>query len=225
MPGATTHSQTNTLRLPGDPIDKTRIQSNLGTLPPGPKPNEISSSATGTIAVSSDLWSAAYSEAVSSFGKDLDVAMLQGKNVEQLFKQLEDLDKDSTQQPAFQRGVGYLRSIQVPLERFKLALDLTSPLATGLGPTTSVVGAVRSVTAVGHVFELGGLPSDTSTNSCLRRLRSLLRQLIGSLLGKSEKCLNKFPILMIATHSASSQISKIYTRLVIYIGWLAFFIY
>ncbi|KAK7224785.1 hypothetical protein V2G26_012788 [Clonostachys chloroleuca] len=170
MPGATTHSQTNTLRLPGDPIDKTRIQSNLGTLPPGPKPNEISSSATGTIAVSSDLWSAAYSEAVSSFGKDLDVAMLQGKNVEQLFKQLEDLDKDSTQQPAFQRGVGYLRSIQVPLERFKLALDLTSPLATGLGPTTSVVGAVRSVTAIAITFA-------TADREFARQIGEMLEQI------------------------------------------------
>ncbi|CAH0044534.1 unnamed protein product [Clonostachys solani] len=156
VPGSITHNQTSTLRPAGDPIDKTGIQSNQGALLPGPKSNETSSSTTGshpdTVLISSDLWSAAYSEAVRSFGKDLDVATLQGKNMEQLFKQLEALDKDSTQQPGFQRGVGYLRSIQVPLERFKLALDLTSPLATGLGPTTSVVGAVRSVTAIAITF-------------------------------------------------------------------------
>lgn len=74
--------------------------------------------------------------------------MLKRRNVEQLFKDLEDIDKEATQGSAYLRGVKYLHSIQVPLERFKLALDLASPLAS-LEPTAmSVFGVVSSVTAV-----------------------------------------------------------------------------
>jgi hypothetical protein len=102
----------------------------------------------GNVVVTSDLWSAAFREAVDSLGKDIDVAILKGKNVEQLFRDLEEIDKEATQESAFLRGVKYLHSIQVPLERFKLALDLASPL-TSLEPTvTTVFGVVRSVTAV-----------------------------------------------------------------------------
>ncbi|KAL4412143.1 ankyrin repeat protein [Colletotrichum abscissum] len=96
----------------------------------------------------SDLWSKAYQEAVQSMGQDVDVAILMGGNIAQLFKELERVDKDATDESAFLRGVRYLRSIQVPLERFKLALDLTAPL-TALEPTTSTVfGVIRGVTAV-----------------------------------------------------------------------------
>ena len=102
----------------------------------------------GSGVVSSDLWSAAYREAVFSLGKDIDVAILKGEHVAQLFKGLEDMDKGATQETAFARGVKYLRSIQVPLERFKLALDLSSPL-TSIEPTAATVfGVLRSVTAV-----------------------------------------------------------------------------
>jgi hypothetical protein len=92
-----------------------------------------------------DLWSKAYREAVQSMGQDVDVAVLKGENIAQLFKEPEEVDKDATNESAFLRGVRYLSSIQVPLERFKLALDLTEPL-TALGPTTSAVfGIVRGV--------------------------------------------------------------------------------
>jgi hypothetical protein len=98
--------------------------------------------------VSSDLWSAAYREAVDSFQKDVGAAVLMGGTAAQLFKKLEEVDIDATQGSVFLRGVAYLRSIQVPLERFKLALDLASPLSS-LDPTASTVfGVVRSVTAV-----------------------------------------------------------------------------
>ena len=102
----------------------------------------------GSVIVSSDLWSAAYREAVDSLGKDIDVAILMGSNAAQLFRELEEIDKEATQESAFLRGVAYLRSIQVPLERFKLALDLASPLSS-LDPTAkSVFGVVSGVTAV-----------------------------------------------------------------------------
>lgn len=98
--------------------------------------------------VSLDLWSAAYREAVESLGKDIDIAILKGRNVEQLFRELGEIDNEATQESAFLRGVRYFQSIQVPLERFKLALDLASPL-TSMDPATSTVfGMIRSVTAV-----------------------------------------------------------------------------
>lgn len=102
----------------------------------------------GSMTVSSDLWSAAYREAVESLGKDIDVAILMGNNTAQLFKELEEIDKEATQESAFLRGVAYLRSIQVPLERFKLALDLASPLSRGDPTATTVFGVLRGVTAV-----------------------------------------------------------------------------
>ena len=107
----------------------------------------------GSLVVSSDLWSAAYREAVYSFGNDIDVAILKGKHLAQLFRELEEIDKEAAQESAFLRGVRYLHSIQVPLERFKLALDLASPL-TSVEPTaTTVFGVVRSVTAVSLFLE------------------------------------------------------------------------
>ncbi|EKG09569.1 NACHT nucleoside triphosphatase [Macrophomina phaseolina MS6] len=80
-----------------------------------------------------------------------------GSNAAQLLKELEEIDEEATQESVFLRGVAYLRSIQVPLERFKLALDLASPL-TSLDPTaTTVFGVVRSVTAIAISFATADL--------------------------------------------------------------------
>lgn len=100
---------------------------------------------------SSDLWSAAYREAVESLGEEIDIATLKRKNVARLFRELEDIEKEVTNESAFTRGVRYLHSLQVPLEKFKLALDLALPL-TAFEPTaTTVVGVVRIVTAVSSI--------------------------------------------------------------------------
>jgi hypothetical protein len=116
-----------------------------------------------------DLWSAAYREAVESFGKDIDVAILKGSSAAQLLEKLEDIDKEATQESVFLRGVAYLRSIQVPLERFKLALDLASPLGS-LDPTAStVLGVVRSVTAV-SLFYRATMSMDIRTSPLLTLL-------------------------------------------------------
>ena len=80
-----------------------------------------------------NLWSLAYREAVESLGSEVNTAILQGKNIEQLFEDLRRIDDKATQESAFHRGLKHLRSIQVPLERFKLVLDLASPL-TSLHP-------------------------------------------------------------------------------------------
>ncbi|KAL2202401.1 hypothetical protein CC79DRAFT_1361506 [Sarocladium strictum] len=96
-----------------------------------------------------ELWSRAYLAAVQSMGDDVEVAILKGDSIAQLFKELEEEHKDATVDSLFFRGVHYLRSIQVPLERFKLAIDLAAPL-TAIEPTTSAVfSVIRGVTAVG----------------------------------------------------------------------------
>jgi hypothetical protein len=96
---------------------------------------------------SSDIWSAAYREAVESLGEEITTA-LSGKNADQLFKELEEIEHEATHESAFLRGVRRLRSLKTPLDKFKLALDLASPLSN-LEPTASTVfGVVRSVTAV-----------------------------------------------------------------------------
>jgi hypothetical protein len=102
----------------------------------------------GTASVSSDIWSAAYREALETLEKDIKVPILEGVNVERLFQQLEEIDNEANQESAFLRGVRCLRKIKGPLENFKLALDFAAPLST-IDPTASVVfGMVRNVTAV-----------------------------------------------------------------------------
>ena len=120
-------------------------------------------SGASSLAVSSDLWSAAYREAVNSLGDDIDVAILKGKNVALLFRELEAIDKDVTEESAFLRGVRYLRELQVPLERFKLALDLASPLTDVEMASAAVFGVVRGVTAVSR-------PSTWKSSSCEKHM-------------------------------------------------------
>lgn len=114
--------------------------------------NEVDDAIAGicieTGVISSDLWSAAYREAVDNLGKDFNPAVLSGDNILKLFKQLEKLDEDTMQESVFLRGVRYLRSIQVPLECFRLALDVATPLASTQPPVGMAVGIVKSVTAV-----------------------------------------------------------------------------
>lgn len=102
----------------------------------------------GNVIVTSDLWSAAFREAIDNLEKDIDVAILKGKNVEQLFRDLEEIDKEATQKSTFLRGVKYLHSIQVLFERFKLTLDLASPLTSLESIVTTIFGVVKSVTTI-----------------------------------------------------------------------------
>lgn len=78
----------------------------------------------------------------------MDIVILQGKSVTQLFTELEQLEREVAHESAFDRGVKWLRSLQVPLERFKLLLDLATPLANIEPTATTVVGLIKSVTAV-----------------------------------------------------------------------------
>lgn len=107
----------------------------------------------GNVIVSSDLWSAAYREAVENLRQEIDIATLEGKNAAQLFRELHETEQEATRESAFSRGLRHLRLVQVPLERIKLALDLASPM-TNLEPTAATVfGVLRSVTAVSSVLK------------------------------------------------------------------------
>ncbi|KAK3897898.1 hypothetical protein C8A05DRAFT_38527 [Staphylotrichum tortipilum] len=116
--------------------------------PCGPSARGVATEGAGPAHNPSDVWSAAYREAVASLGTDIDITILKGDSVADLFRQLEQVDKDATQESVFWRGVKYLRTLQVPLEKFKLALDLADPL-TSIDPMVgSVFGVVKNVTAI-----------------------------------------------------------------------------
>ncbi|KAB8212932.1 hypothetical protein BDV33DRAFT_210698 [Aspergillus novoparasiticus] len=105
----------------------------------------------------SDIWSAAYREAVESLRDGIDIAILEGRNIAQLFTELDQLEREVAQESAFDRGLRCLRSLQVPLERFKLLLDLATPLAAIEPTATAVVGVLRGVTAIAISFATADL--------------------------------------------------------------------
>ncbi len=108
----------------------------------------IATEGTGPAHNPSDVWSVAYREAVASLGTDIDITILKADSVADLFRQLEQVGKDATQESVFWRGVRYLQTLQVPLEKFKLALDLADPLTSIDAKLGSVFGVVKTVTAV-----------------------------------------------------------------------------
>ncbi|RBR22171.1 hypothetical protein FVER53590_07379 [Fusarium verticillioides] len=148
-------------RLPSDDasppaaVSGTAANGRLTTSPPtstheaAPAPETDTDTDTDVAAVApADHWSKAYREAVESMGEEVDVTILKGESIAQLFKELETVDKDATDESTFLRGVRYLNSIQAPLDRIKMVLDISAPL-TALEPTTSAVfGVMRGVTAL-----------------------------------------------------------------------------
>lgn len=131
-----------------DNSQHTQITSHKHSLDQNPPKGQLTQKNHFASAIgSSDLWSAAYREAVENF-EAMDMAFLEGKSVAQLFQSLEDMEKDATSESAFSRGVKYLHSLQIPLETLKLALDVASPLSNIEPTAATVVGVLRSVTAV-----------------------------------------------------------------------------
>ncbi|KAL4936888.1 hypothetical protein BDV06DRAFT_204043 [Aspergillus oleicola] len=123
-----------------------------------------------SVIISADLWSTAYREAINNMKDEIDVAMLEGRGIEQLFRELDDVERQATSESAFMRGVNSLRSLQVPLEKLKLALDLANPL-TSLEPTTSAVfGVVRSVTALAITLAASDLDFAKQVGDMLDRI-------------------------------------------------------
>lgn len=103
---------------------------------------------TGHDIARSDIWSAAYREAVENLRAELDITLLEGKHVKRKLENIDNIEKEQTQQSAFLRGVMCLRATKVPLERFKLALDLAFPMASLEPIASAVLGVVRVVTVV-----------------------------------------------------------------------------
>lgn len=73
---------------------------------------------------------------------------MQGINVAHLIRQFDEINKETTKKSAFVRGIRHSHFIQVPLERFELALDLATPLTSLKSITVTISDVVRSVTAV-----------------------------------------------------------------------------
>ncbi|KAL6236320.1 hypothetical protein BDW75DRAFT_207238 [Aspergillus navahoensis] len=124
----------------------------------------------GSVITPSDLWSTAYREAINSMRDEIDIAILESKSIEQLFRELDNAEKQATSESIFMRGVNCLRSLQVPLEKFKLALDLASPL-TSLEPTTNAVfGMVRGATAIAITLAASNLDFAKQIGDMLDRI-------------------------------------------------------
>lgn len=121
------------------------------------QPSDIISNRIGGIGVRSsndisitptDLWSAAFREAIETLEPRIDVAEFAGKTIEQLFHDLDAIDKSAGERSIFRRGLAHLRSAKGPLENFKLALDLANPFISFEPAAVTVVGVVRGVTTV-----------------------------------------------------------------------------
>ncbi|OAP59319.1 hypothetical protein AYL99_06617 [Fonsecaea erecta] len=94
---------------------------------------------------STDMWSAAYREALSGFGDEVASVISKGDKIESLLTNLQETNEELAGDSLFRRG---LRRLQAPLKNFKLALDMASPLAS-IEPTASTaVGVVTCVTAI-----------------------------------------------------------------------------
>ncbi|OJJ79438.1 uncharacterized protein ASPGLDRAFT_1506875, partial [Aspergillus glaucus CBS 516.65] len=103
----------------------------------------------GNVIVSSDLWSAAYREAIENLRQEIDIATLEGKDAVQLFRELHETEKETTDESAFSRGLRHFA--------IKLELDLVSSL-TNVEPTAATVfGVLRSVTAIAISFATADL--------------------------------------------------------------------
>lgn len=96
---------------------------------------------------STDLWSAAYLEALYGFGDEVKSVILKGDRIERLLTSLEQTNKELAGDSLFRRG---LRRLQAPLRNFKLALDLASPLASVQPTVSTAVGVVSCVTTVSN---------------------------------------------------------------------------
>ncbi|KAI1266270.1 hypothetical protein F5Y18DRAFT_25077 [Xylariaceae sp. FL1019] len=96
----------------------------------------------------SDLWSDAYREAVETLGDKIDKAILDGHHVTELFEILQRAEKEASATSVVLRGVNHLKALQVPLETFKLALDVASPFTNIEPVSSSVFSIVRNVTAI-----------------------------------------------------------------------------
>lgn len=102
-----------------------------------------------TTTISTDLWSAAYLEALYGFGDEMRSVILKGEKIDTLLTSLEQTNQNLTGDSVFRRG---LQRLQAPLRNFKLALDLASPLTKVQPAASTAVGVVSCVTTVRDPF-------------------------------------------------------------------------
>ncbi|KAL4881143.1 hypothetical protein BJY04DRAFT_218660 [Aspergillus karnatakaensis] len=98
-----------------------------------------------------NLWSEAYLQALGQFEEEIGL-VIESKSLKQLLEDLERTAEEVTKGSTFLRGVAYLRAMKIPLERFKVALDLASPLANLEPASSAVFDVVRNVTAIAISF-------------------------------------------------------------------------
>lgn len=79
-----------------------------------------------------------------------------------------------------------MRSLEISLERFKLLLDLVSPLANFESTATTVVGVLRSMTVVSLIHK--NMATSEVLTHILCRLLSALQVLVWTLQSKLQKC-------------------------------------
>ncbi|RAO65428.1 uncharacterized protein BHQ10_001440 [Talaromyces amestolkiae] len=139
---------TKVKKTESQPSQSTSLPKKIESSVAATKPTKVKLDDIDGGIVGSDLWSAAYREAVESMQDEMDITILKGSSVAQLFEKLEEIDKDVNQKSAFVRGMEVLKKAKKPLENFKLALDLASPLAELEPVATTVVGVLKGVTAI-----------------------------------------------------------------------------
>ncbi|KFA71991.1 hypothetical protein S40288_08082 [Stachybotrys chartarum IBT 40288] len=92
--------------------------------------------------VPSDLWSAAYKEAVGQVDQEIGTLVRSGRNLEELFQNLNEANELQKDESILRRG---MERIKKPMEYLQMILNVTSP-AAGMNPASSVAfGVVQSV--------------------------------------------------------------------------------
>lgn len=122
-----------------------------------PRPSHVNSkeidnprlgNSSDVLVAPTDLWSAAFREAIGELEPTMDITQITGRTVEHLFRDLGTTSKSIDENSAFRRGLAHLRSVKGPLQNFKLALDLSDPLVTFEPTAATVIGIVRGVITV-----------------------------------------------------------------------------
>ena len=109
-----------------------------------------------------DLWSAAYREAVENSSDKVKSVIMNGERIENLLTRLKETNENIADNSLFWRGI---KRLQEPLRFFKLAVDMASPFAS-IEPTASTaVGAVSCVTAVSSLLRVYCIVAELDYNN------------------------------------------------------------
>jgi len=169
---------------------------------------------------SKDPWTVAFRDAAKSLEDEVDVALLQGRKLEDLFRELELKEQTTAQDSIFWSGVERLKGIQLPLKILNIALDCANPL-TRIEPTMSAVfGVISSASAVSQRYSghcVYPMPVVTYHGILLTydSSQSTSRTSTRNSQDRWEKCFRAFSILIDVTAWDSKPVIAVYTRYVI----------